>query len=144
MNKYLKLAILVLAFVTSAISAQSLDFIRTSPEYVSVNPLDSFVDNISYGHLINHLSPGDSIRIFVLQNNLPAGWQVALCDVHNCYPPDVDSITAIEPQDTSEISIHFYDYVQTHGSGTVTIRVESRSNPSIHKDQTFGGTTEPI
>lgn len=144
MNKFVKLSILVLSFVTISANSQTLNFINTSGPYVFVNPADSFVDNVSYGHVINHLAPTDSIRMFVLSNNLPAGWLVALCDIHNCYPPDVDSITTLYPQDTSEVSVHFYDYVQTHGSGTVTIRVESRSNPSIYKDQVFGGTTEPI
>ena len=143
MNKFLKFSILVLSFVTTAIQAQSFDFVRTSPQYITVYADSIFRDNVSYANIINN-GNADTLRMFKLNTSLPTGWQLALCDIHNCYPPNVDTLITFYPSGTSEVSVHFYDTIMTHGSGTATIRVEKKSNPNQFRDQTFGATTEPI
>ena len=144
MNKYLKLSIFILAFISIEANSQTFDFVRTSGQYIQVYPDSIFRDNVSYANIVNNSGSPDSLRMFVLSSNLPAGWQHALCDIHNCYPPGVDTIITLYPAGTNEVSIHFYDTLQSQGSGTITIRVEKKSNPSQFRTQTFGATSAPI
>jgi hypothetical protein len=144
MSKFLTLSILVLSLITIETKAQTFDFVRTSGPYIQVYADSIFRDNISYANITNNAGAPDTLRMFGVSWNLPTYWQFAICDIHNCYPPGVDTVITLYPTGVNGVSIHFYDTAGTQGAGTITIRVEKKSNPSQFKTQVFGATTYPL
>lgn len=57
-------------------------------------------------------------------------WQFAVCDLYQCWPPNVDSSEIVlEPGDTSNIDMHVYPN-NTPGKATLGILVSDVNNPS--------------
>jgi hypothetical protein len=136
---------LVLLFSLTTLSplySQTFTFVRTSPEYVHIEP-DSFEVH-SYAQINNLLSNHDTLRLVRISNNLPAQFEAGICDILFCYSTTEDTAIAPYPPGVSTIYIYFYKPVGLTGTGTTTWRAERKSNPSQFITQVFGVTTEPI
>ncbi len=143
-NKFLKLLPFLLLFASLAYS-QTFTFQRVSGAYIQLYPDSVYRDNISYATIT--VSSGSlNLRMIRTSQNLPAGWQSAMCDIHACYPPNVDTIppTSYSSGVIDTVSVHFYDTLHTTGYGTITVRVENAANTSQYIVQTFGATSFPI
>jgi hypothetical protein len=82
-------------------------------------------------------------------NNLPVGWESAMCfDV--CFPFTMDSIATtpafgsspLVPAESRPFSLHVFPRT-THGTGVVTITAWTSRDPTTHQPLTFTAITDP-
>lgn len=125
--------------LTALSFSQNFTFTRIGPETYTIPDTNEF-EGVIYS-LINPNSGSMQLRIIRTLEDLTPSWQplgTAMCNYENCYPPNVDTITATYSSVThadDTLSFHFYcfDVMENrfvHGAGHVRIRVESVSTPS--------------
>lgn len=121
-------ALLLFAF---AVNAQGLRFENTIVEQV----VDPSLDDIpAYVRLLNESDRTMNVRWVREVNDLPAGWESAVCDTNQCYLPRVDSAEfRIVANGNYPIIPHLYPD-GTSGEAQMTIRVFEvidRSNDAV-------------
>lgn len=138
-----KILITVLFFVFSILNLQSQTFTFTKINPAQYTYSADTIEIIDTGRVT--VTGGSlQLRLIRTSQNLPTGWEGAMCDITACYPPEVDTAIATYSAGAHEVTFHFYHY-HISGQGTMTIRCERVSNPSQNPVTiTFGGTNNPI
>jgi len=84
-----------------------------------------------------------SVTITRTRNELPSGWSSAFC-LLNCYAPFTDeAVEIVEPNAVIKFAMYFYTMKDSHGTGTVEIRISATDNPEENYTVTFHATTSP-
>lgn len=82
-------------------------------------------------------------------NDIPSNWTSAVCDINQCFGVSVSTAEFILPPNSVEaMSYHFYP-ASNSGTGTMIVRLERKSNPSIYLDiviycQSYGLSVKDI
>jgi hypothetical protein len=139
----MKVTVLCVGF--SAAYAQSFTFVAA--DTVLSGPLGS---DIGFNTTITNISSSPlTIALVRTMNNLPAGWESAMCfDV--CFPSNVDSIATtpdfgsspIAPSESRAFSLHIFPLVN-HGTGVVRIVAKDVRNLADQQALTFTALSVP-
>ncbi|NOY06349.1 MAG: hypothetical protein GXO82_06930, partial [Chlorobi bacterium] len=123
--------------------------ISLSAQTFSFTPLDTSATGetgteiAAHAEFRNMTNQQLSVTITRTRNALPAGWSSAFC-LLNCYAPFTDeAVEIVEPNAVIKFAIYFYTMKDSHGTGTVEIRISATDNPEENYTVTFHATTSP-
>jgi hypothetical protein len=118
------LAFLLLAALLSAhaLSAQTTFSLTPIPSSVTGGPQE--FDVAAHAVIKNISNVRDSIRWERNVIALPEGFNTAVCDPVRCYIPNVNTMTfGLAPGETGPMDLHFYNNLETAGSGLVHVKI---------------------
>jgi len=141
-------------FIVSLFLLAAIPFIGVNAQDIEVIRGDSVVygepgisELVLYAHVVNISSVDQSIFLVRTQNVVLENWSTALCFDINCYPPNTDSVVtteAIHPNDTIEVSVHFYPDAAIPGTGHAQIQLGTMHNSSLRTTINLTASTEPV
>ncbi len=123
----------------------------------SLTPIPSMVtgapenfDSYAHGTIKNISSVRDSLRWTRTVIELPEGFTTAVCDPIQCYFPIVNTQDfALAPGESGPLDVHFYNNLETSGTGLVHVKVTNINVPNdmvtgIYVYNTTTGTKDPL
>lgn len=135
--------LLALALLSAGLYAQNV-VLTLSPNPAEANDVidmnDPNFELVAYATLTNVSSSPVSVRWNRVAPSLPMGWEVAVCDVNQCYLPlvfsnympdiELDIPVELDPGETSNLDVHIYPN-QFPGSTTVTVELTVNGDTAV-------------
>lgn len=141
----------LLLFAAGLFAQQVILTVEPNPSEVSdaIDMNDPNFELVAYATLTNVSSSPVSVRWNRLAPSLPMGWEVAVCDLNQCYLPFVysnymsdiglDIPVELEPGGTSNLDVHIYPN-QFPGSTSVTLELTVDGDTAVVATGTYNIT----
>lgn len=125
------LAFLFLATLLSAHFASAQTTFSLTPIPSSVTAKADEFDAAAHGVIKNITNVRDSLRWVRTVIELPEGFTTAVCDPIQCYFPNVNTKDfGLAPGATGPMDVHFYNNLETSGSGIIHLKVINVNVPT--------------
>ncbi len=111
------------------VSAQTTFSVTPNPSVVSAPP--EIFDATAHATIKNISNVRDSIVWVRTEIELPKNFTTAVCDCTQCYKEEVSSMSfGINPNESCVLDVHFYNNLETSGTGIVHLKVTNVNVPS--------------
>ena len=119
------------AAILSANFASAQTTFSLQPNPSSVTGLPDEYDSYAHATIKNTSAVRDSIQWVRTEIMLPEGFSTAVCDPVQCYFPGVSTMTfTLAPGESGPMDVHFYNPLETSGSGLVHLKVTNLLVPN--------------
>ncbi len=132
----------------NSVSAQTTFSITPNPSMVSAPP--ELFDATAHATIKNISNVRDSIVWVRTEIELPKDFTTAVCDCIQCYKEEVSSMSfGIAPNESCVLDVHFYNNLESSGTGLVHLKVTNVSVPNdmvtaVYVYNTTSGSKDPL